>query len=176
MGSTRRLSLFVIAFLSVFSFALARPTTTRIPEPTTTVAETGATGESSWDFDPHGEAETDLDAEYAEWAEMGFYGVETGTETETTEFTYQSDQEETISYGPEPRPDAWVEEGDTAEEEPRLIRRMYGGELERRNQMEMLDNLSNAQRMARGLPLRKPRQLYDHKLGARAPAASDLPK
>ncbi|WRT66644.1 uncharacterized protein IL334_003603 [Kwoniella shivajii] len=39
-------------------------------------------------------------------------------------------------------------------------------------EMEMLDNLSNAQRMARGLPLRKPGHLFNARLGPRAPAPS----
>ncbi|WVW84165.1 hypothetical protein I302_106195 [Kwoniella bestiolae CBS 10118] len=43
---------------------------------------------------------------------------------------------------------------------------------EQQQQIEMLDNLSNAQRMARGLPLRKPGHLFNSRLGARAPAPS----
>ncbi|OCF30712.1 hypothetical protein I316_07678 [Kwoniella heveanensis BCC8398] len=190
MSSIRRLSIFIFAFLSILSFTLARPTTTRTSEPTTTIAEADTTTEESgsstgWDLDPHGEAETESsELDYAGWESMGFYGNEWDTAAETTYLAERADEES--SYGPQPRPDTWIEEEEeglgTSEgklqargegEEPRLVRRMYGGELERRGQIEMLDNLSNAQRMARGLPLRKPMQLYDHKLGARAPAPSE---
>ncbi|WVQ99698.1 hypothetical protein IAU59_006839 [Kwoniella sp. CBS 9459] len=34
------------------------------------------------------------------------------------------------------------------------------------------DNLTNAQRIARGLPLNKPKRMYDAKLGPRAPVPS----
>ncbi|WVF71161.1 hypothetical protein IAT40_005959 [Kwoniella sp. CBS 6097] len=174
MGSIRRLSLFVFIVLSALSFALARPTTTRASWPTATTTDELETGDSSWDFDPHGEAE---EVDYEGWAPMEIYGRGYRYEAEESEGIDVMEEGSSL-YGPLPRPESWTEETEEAgsEGQPRLLRRMYGGELEQREQIEMLDNLSNAQRMARGLPLRKPRQLYDHKLGARAPAASEVAK
>ncbi|WVR06783.1 hypothetical protein IAU60_003818 [Kwoniella sp. DSM 27419] len=63
----------------------------------------------------------------------------------------------------------------------RMVQRSWGeSRLEKRASRLMdrkvMENLSNAERIARGLPLRKPRQVYDHTLGARAPQPSGARK
>ncbi|KAK6909765.1 hypothetical protein I204_04679 [Kwoniella mangroviensis CBS 8886] len=68
---------------------------------------------------------------------------------------------------------------DTIDDDPPIDSNMEdlesaGTSEEATQQIEMLDNLSNAQRMARGLPLRKPGHLFNARLGARAPAPSQL--
>ncbi|WWC69920.1 uncharacterized protein I206_103864 [Kwoniella pini CBS 10737] len=54
-----------------------------------------------------------------------------------------------------------------------FMNRREGEKLSRR---EILNNMSNAQRMKRNLPLRKPGHMFDARLGPRAPAASEVPK
>ncbi|WWC62175.1 uncharacterized protein I303_104769 [Kwoniella dejecticola CBS 10117] len=54
-----------------------------------------------------------------------------------------------------------------------LAAQATGQQLSRR---EILNNMSNAQRMKRNLPLRKPGHMFDARLGARAPAPSEVNK
>ncbi|WWC89032.1 uncharacterized protein L201_003950 [Kwoniella dendrophila CBS 6074] len=52
------------------------------------------------------------------------------------------------------------------------IESIMEGESRNQIQVESFDGLSNAQRMKRGLPLRKPGHLFNARLGPRAPAES----